>query len=158
MPQLQAGDIAPDFALPDSGGRLVVLAGLGPGPVIVYFYPAALTPGCTREALDFSAAADAFREAGYRILGLSPDQPAKLARFEAEQHLAITLLSDPERAVITAYGAWGSRVIWGKAVEGLIRSTFVLDVDDQGRALVRRAWYNVRASGHVDRLRAVLDV
>jgi peroxiredoxin Q/BCP len=158
MPQLQPGDTAPDFTLPDATATPVALRDLGPGRVILYFYPAALTPGCTTEAIDFSAAAPAFHAAGYRIVGVSPDEPAKLARFIEKEDLAITLLADPDHSTIDAYGAWGFRQIWGKAVEGVIRSTFVLAVDAQGHATVERAYYAVRATGHVERLRQDLGI
>ncbi|MDR1808421.1 MAG: peroxiredoxin [Propionibacteriaceae bacterium] len=152
MSQLTPGDPAPDFALPDARGDRVTLGDFAPGKVIVYFYPAALTPGCTTEAVDFTTAAPAFARAGYRIVGISPDAPDKLARFEAKAGLDLTLLADPDKAVIRAYGAWGERLLYGKKVTGVIRSTFVLDVDAAGHATVAQAFYGVRAKGHVDRL------
>ena len=152
MAHLAPNDPAPTFDLPDAGGRHRRLADFAPGQVIVYFYPAALTPGCTLEAVDFSAQRDKFAAAGYRIVGISPDPPEKLARFIASNDLTVTLLSDANRAVINAYGAWGSRVLYGKQVEGVIRSTFVIDVDKSGQGTVRLAFYNVKATGHVDRL------
>jgi peroxiredoxin Q/BCP len=156
MAQLAPGDPAPRINLPDAHGELVDPFAQ-PGKVIVYFYPAAMTPGCTIQAVDFSASAAAFAAAGYRIVGISPDTPEKLARFEAKSNLAITLLADPQREVIAAWGAWGERVIWGKAVEGVLRSTFVVAVAG-GAATVERAYYAVKATGHVERLRRELGV
>ncbi|MDR0283414.1 MAG: peroxiredoxin [Propionibacteriaceae bacterium] len=158
MTELVAGEAAPGFSLLDAAGTRVSLADFAPGQVILYIYPAALTPGCTVEAIDFSAAAAAFAQAGYHILGLSPDSPDKLTRFVTKNDLTVTLLSDPELTVIKAYGGWGDRVIWGKALTGVIRSTFVIDVDAEGRGVIVDAQYGVRAKGHVDRLRTALQV
>jgi peroxiredoxin Q/BCP len=158
MAHLQPGDAAPGFALVNAHGQTVSLASLGLGNVIVYFYPAALTPGCTVQAVDFSAAAPAFAQAGYRIVGISPDETAVLRRFSDKENLHLTLLSDPGHAVCEAYGAWGSRVIWGKEVTGVIRSTFVVAVDADGQGTVVKALYSVRATGHVDRLRRELSM
>jgi peroxiredoxin Q/BCP len=156
MAQLQVGDPAPAFTLADAEGRPVSLADFASSKVIVYFYPAALTPGCTVQAIDFSAAAPVFTAAGYHILGLSPDTVTKLHQFTDEAHLHLTLLADPDRTVIEAYGAWGQKVLWGKAVEGVIRSTFVVAVDEAGQGTITKAMYAVRAAGHVDRLRQEL--
>lgn len=134
------------------------LADFAPGKVILYFYPAALTPGCTVEAIDFSATRDTFREAGYAIIGVSPDPPDKLAKFVDRHNLQLILLSDPDLSVIRAYGAWGDRPLWGKVFTGVIRSTFVLSLDSTGRAAVLQAQYAVRATGHVSRLRTSLSV
>jgi len=158
MTTLKLGDPAPAFDLLDADDRRVSLASFAPGPVIVYFYPAALTPGCTIEAIDFSTRLDEFSAAGYRIVGISPDPTAKLARFVSAHDLTVTLLSDPDRSVIDAYGAWGSKVLYGKTMQGVIRSTFVVDVDDAGAGTVRLAQYNVKASGHVGRLAAELGI
>jgi len=158
MTTLTSGDQAPDFDLADSTGRRWALADLGPGAIILYFYPAALTPGCTTEAIDFTSNREAFGAAGYKIVGVSPDTPEKLARFIETKDLSVTLLSDPERAAINAYGAWGTKVLYGKAIEGVIRSTFVVDVDGSGKGTVRLAQYNVKATGHVGRLAKELGV
>ena len=150
--------MAPAFDLPDADGNRWRLTCFAPGAVIVYFYPAALTPGCTIEAIDFSARLDDFAAAGYHVVGISPDAPAKLARFTSAHNLSVPLLSDPDRSVIEAYGAWGTKMMYGKAMQGVIRSTFVVDVDDAGVGTVRLAHYNVKASGHVGRLAAELGV
>jgi peroxiredoxin Q/BCP len=125
---------------------------------VIYFYPAALTPGCTTEAVDFSAAAANYAQAGYRIVGISPDQPAKLARFVQQKNLTITLLADPDKATIAAYGAWGERTLYGKLVTGVIRSTVVVELAPDGSATVVLAQYNVRATGHVGRLTSQLGL
>ena len=122
--------------------------------VIVYFYPAAMTPGCTTQACDFSDSIDALHASGYEVLGISPDRPDKLATFRERDGLTITLLSDPDRAVLGAYGAFGEKKLYGKTVEGVIRSTFV--VDDQGT--IADARYNVKAAGHVAKLRKDLGL
>jgi len=158
MPRLQPGDPAPDFQLTDAAGQPCRLADFAPGPLILYFYPAALTPGCTIEAVDFTAAAPELLAAGYRIVGVSPDAPAKLARFTEKKELTVTLLSDPTHATLEAYGAWGVKVLYGKEVTGVIRSTFVLDLAADGQATVRLAQYGVKATGHVARLRRDLGV
>ena len=119
---------------------------------MVYFYPAALTPGCTIQAIDFTAHLDELAAAGIRVVGISPDPVAKLDRFTQKHHLRVTLLSDPTRTTLEAYGAWGEKMMYGKRVEGVIRSTFVVDVDAAGVGTIARADYNVRAKGHVDRL------
>ena len=122
--------------------------------MIVYFYPAAMTPGCTTQACDFSDSLDSLQGAGYEVLGVSPDKPAKLAKFRERDGLAITLLSDPDRACHRAYGAFGEKKLYGKVVEGVIRSTFV--VDEEGK--VELAQYNVKATGHVAKLRRDLGL
>jgi len=158
MTTLEPGQPAPAFDLLDADDHPCSLASFAPGAVIVYFYPAALTPGCTIEAIDFSARLDDFAAAGYRVVGISPDKPEKLARFVTKHELSVTLLSDPDRGVIEAFGAWGSKTLYGKAMQGVIRSTFVVDVDDAGAGTVRLAQYNVKASGHVGRLAAELGI
>ena len=158
MPQLGIGDIAPSFILPDEYGTLVSLSSYAGSKVIVYFYPAAMTPGCTTEAIDFSAAGDDFKKAGYSIVGISPDAPSKLAQFVTTNSLHVTLLSDPTKETIEAWGAWGERVLYGKAITSVIRSTFIVEVDDKGTGTIIDAKYNVRATGHVDRLRQELGV
>jgi peroxiredoxin Q/BCP len=121
---------------------------------IVYFYPAASTPGCTTQACDFRDSLASLQGAGYAVLGISPDPPAKLARFRDEQGLTFPLLSDPDRAVLTAWGAYGEKSMYGKTVQGVIRSTVV--VDPEGR--VEKAMYNVKATGHVAKLRRDLGL
>ncbi|OLP72227.1 peroxiredoxin, partial [Salmonella enterica subsp. enterica serovar Javiana] len=121
--RLSPGDEAPDFTLPDDQGGEVTLSGLRGRKVIVYFYPAAMTPGCTTQASDFSDNISSLRGEGYEVLGVSPDTPAKLAKFREKDGLTITLLSDADRAVMTAWGAFGEKKLYGKTVEGVIRST-----------------------------------
>ncbi len=153
-PRLSPGDAAPDFTLSDDTGAEVTLSDLRGSQVIVYFYPAAMTPGCTTQACDFTDSLDALQAAGYRVLGISPDKPEKLAKFRERDGLTITLLSDPDRQALTAYGAFGEKKLYGKVVEGVIRSTFV--VDEEGR--IRIAQYNVKATGHVAKLRRDLQL
>jgi len=158
MTTLAAGDSAPTFDLVDANGQSCKLASFGPGALVLYFYPAALTPGCTIEAIDFTSHRDAFEAAGYQIAGVSPDTPAKLAQFIKAKDLTVTLLADPEKTVIEAYGAWGSKVLYGKTMEGVIRSTFIIDVDAGGKGTVRVAQYGVKADGHVERLARELGI
>lgn len=158
MAKLQVGDRAPSFALPDADGTVVSLSDHAGRRVVVYFYPAALTPGCTTQAVDFTAAAAEFSSAGYDVLGISPDAPEKLQRFRAQEALTVTLLADPDRTVLEAYGAWGSKMLYGKEITGVIRSTFVVDVDAAGVGTIAVAQYNVKATGHVDRLRKQLGI
>jgi peroxiredoxin Q/BCP len=154
MDRLSPGDTAPDFTLPDDQGGEVSLAGLRGRKVIVYFYPAAMTPGCTKEACDFTESLDSLRAQGFEVLGISPDKPEKLAKFRDRDGLTITLLSDADKAVMTAWGAFGEKKLYGKVVQGVIRSTFV--VDEDGRVEV--AQYNVKATGHVAKLRKDLGL
>ena len=153
-PRLSPGDPAPDFTLPDDTGAEVSLSDLRGSQVIVYFYPAAMTPGCTKQACDFTDSLDALQGAGYRVLGISPDKPEKLAKFRERDDLTITLLSDPEKQTLQAYGAFGEKKLYGKLVEGVIRSTIV--VDEKGK--VALAQYNVKATGHVAKLRRDLGL
>jgi peroxiredoxin Q/BCP len=152
--RLFPGDPAPDFTLTSDTGEEVTLSGLRGRKVIVYFYPAAMTPGCTKQACDFTDSLDSLRGAGYEVLGISPDKPEKLAKFRERDALTITLLSDPDKSVMQAWGAFGEKKLYGKVVEGVIRSTFVLD--EQGR--VELAQYNVKATGHVAKLRKDLGL
>jgi thioredoxin-dependent peroxiredoxin len=152
--RLAAGDTAPDFTLTSDTGSQVALSGLRGRKVIVYFYPAAMTPGCTKQACDFTDSLDSLRGAGYEVLGISPDKPEKLAKFRARDGLTLTLLSDPDRQVMRAWGAFGEKKLYGKVVEGVIRSTFVLD--EEGR--IELAQYNVKATGHVAKLRKDLGL
>ena len=154
MTRLTAGDPAPDFTLPTDDGRTVSLSDSRGRKTIVYFYPAAMTAGCTTQACDFSDSLSSLQASGYDVLGISPDSPAKLARFRERDGLTIPLLSDADRSVMKAYGAFGEKKLYGKTVEGVIRSTFV--VDEEGR--VELAQYNVRATGHVAKLRRDLGL
>lgn len=152
--RLAPGDTAPDFALPTDDGGTVRLKDLRGGKVIVYFYPAAMTPGCTKQACDFTDSIDSLKAAGYTVVGISPDKPEKLAKFRERDGLTITLASDAEKATLVAYGAFGEKKLYGKVVEGVIRSTFV--VDEKGK--VELAQYNVKATGHVAKLRKDLGL
>jgi thioredoxin-dependent peroxiredoxin len=152
--RLSPGDPAPDFTLSDADGKPVSLADFRGRKVIVYFYPAASTPGCTKEACDFRDSLAPLNEAGLDVVGISPDKPAKLARFRDAEGLTFPLLSDPERETLTAYGAYGEKTLYGKKTVGVIRSTFVVDAD--GR--IEQALYNVKATGHVASLRKKLSV
>ncbi|WP_028472280.1 thioredoxin-dependent thiol peroxidase [Nocardioides alkalitolerans] len=152
--RLAAGDTAPDFTLTSDTGETVSLADLRGRKVIVYFYPAAMTPGCTKQACDFTDSLDSLQAAGYEVLGISPDKPEKLARFREKDGLTIRLLSDPEKEVLAAYGAFGEKKLYGKVVQGVIRSTFVVDEDGK----VEVAQYNVKATGHVAKLRKDLGL
>ncbi|WP_405729687.1 thioredoxin-dependent thiol peroxidase [Streptomyces sp. NBC_01537] len=146
--RLTPGDPAPDFTLPDADGNEVSLAGHKGRKVIVYFYPAALTPGCTKQACDFTDNLDLLASAGYDVIGVSPDKPEKLAKFREKESLKVTLVGDPDKQVLEAYGAFGEKKLYGKTVVGVIRSTVV--VDEAGN--VEHAWYNVKATGHVAKL------
>jgi len=152
--RLTSGDQAPDFTLPDAEGNPVSLADHRGRRVIVYCYPAALTPGCTTQAVDFTAAAGDLAQAGLDIIGISPDAPDKLMRFRDQEKLDITLVSDPDKKVLRAYGAYGPKKLYGKEVVGVIRSTFVIDAE--GR--IETAAYNVKATGHVAKLRRDLGL
>ncbi len=152
--RLQPGDEAPPFALQDDTGSEVSLESLRGRKVIVYFYPAAMTPGCTKQACDFSDSLEQLQGQGYEVVGISPDQPEKLARFRERDNLTITLLSDPDKAVMTSYGAFGEKKLYGKVVEGVIRSTFV--VDEEGT--IEHAMYNVKATGHVAKIQRDLGL
>ncbi|MGW7254906.1 thioredoxin-dependent thiol peroxidase [Streptomyces sp. NPDC054834] len=146
--RLQPGDVAPAFTLPDADGTEVSLADHKGRKVIVYFYPAALTPGCTKQACDFTDNLDLLASAGYDVIGISPDAPEKLAKFREKESLKVTLLGDPDKTAIEAYGAYGEKKNYGKTYLGVIRSTIV--VDEEGK--VERALYNVRATGHVAKI------
>lgn len=154
MPQLAVGDVAPDFTLPTADGGKVVLSALRGTSVVIFFFPAAMTPGCTLEAVDFRDLQPDLRDAGYEVLGVSPDPVAKLARFAAAESLTYPLASDVDREVLEAYGAWGEKTLYGKVVTSVIRSTVVVGPD----GLVTHALYNVRATGHVGRLQRELGI
>ena len=152
--RLSPGDPAPAFTLTSDSGEQVSLADLAGRKVIVYFYPAAMTAGCSKQACDFTDSLDSLKGAGYEVLGISPDKPEKLARFRERDSLTITLLSDPDRSVMKAWAAFGMKKLYGKEVEGVIRSTFVIDEDGK----VELAQYNVKATGHVAKLRKDLGL
>ncbi|MFD1716942.1 thioredoxin-dependent thiol peroxidase [Georgenia deserti] len=157
MPRLETADTAPDFTLPTADGGQVSLSDLrarASKGVIVYFYPAASTPGCTTEACDFRDSLASLTSAGYAVVGVSPDRVEKLERFAAEESLTFPLASDPQHEVLEAYGAWGEKTNYGKTSVGVIRSTVVVDPD----GTVALAQYNVKATGHVARLRKQLEV
>ncbi|MEU4876905.1 thioredoxin-dependent thiol peroxidase [Streptomyces sp. NPDC021608] len=146
--RLQPGDVAPDFTLSDADGNQVSLSDHKGRKVIVYFYPAALTPGCTKQACDFTDNLELLTGAGYDVLGISPDSPEKLGKFRDKESLKVTLLADPDKTALDAYGAFGEKKNYGKTYMGVIRSTFV--VDEEGK--IERALYNVRATGHVAKI------
>lgn len=152
--RLAPGDPAPDFTLSSDDGRQVSLGDYAGRNVILYFYPAAMTPGCTKQACDFTESLESLRGDGYEVIGISPDAPDKLARFRERDALTITLLSDPDKSVMTRYAAFGEKKLYGKVVQGVIRSTIVID----GEGVVTHAFYNVRATGHVAKLRRDLGL
>jgi thioredoxin-dependent peroxiredoxin len=152
--RLTEGDVAPDFRLPDAGGDEVALSDFRGRHVVVYFYPAAGTPGCTKQACDFRDNLAELNDAGFAVVGISPDKPAKLAKFVADEGLTFPLLSDESREVLTAWGAYGEKQNYGRTVMGVIRSTFIVDPDGN----IAKAMYNVRATGHVAKLRKDLSV
>lgn len=154
MPRLAAGDVAPDFTLPTADGGQVHLADLRGQRVIVYFYPAAMTPGCTTQACDFRDSLASLAGAGFAVVGVSPDPVEKLATFAEAEQLTFPLASDPDKSVLETWGAWGEKKLYGKTVTGVIRSTVVVGAD----GVVELAQYNVKATGHVARLRKALGL
>ena len=152
--RLSPGDTAPDFTLPTADGGRYTLSEHRPRHVVVYFYPAAMTSGCTTEACDFRDSLASLQAAGYEVVGVSPDAPDKLARFAEKEGLTFPLVSDQGKEVLTAYGAWGEKSSYGKKTTGVIRSTVV--VDPEGKVEV--AQYNVKATGHVAKLRRDLGL
>lgn len=148
MSELQVGDKAPDFTLESDEGAKVSLADFRGQRVIVYFYPRANTPGCTTEACDFRDHLGEFNDAGVAVLAISPDKVDKLAKFRADHDLTFPLLSDPDKQVMQEWGAFGEKKNYGKVVQGVIRSTFLVDAD----GTIAMAQRNVRAKGHVDRV------
>ena len=148
--RLAPGDPAPDFTLLDADEKEVSLSSFRGQRVIVYFYPAAMTPGCTKQACDFRDSLADLNGAGITVLGISPDKPAKLAKFRAKEGLNFPLLSDPDHTALEAYGAYGEKKLYGKVTVGVIRSTFVVGADGK----IENALYGVKATGHVARLRA----
>ena len=154
--RLAPGDLAPTFTLTDQDGASVSLGDFAGSKVVVYFYPAAMTPGCTTQACDFRDNLASLAAAGYQVLGVSKDAPSKLKEFQEHDAVTFPLLSDEDLAVHNAYGAWGEKNSYGKIVTGVLRSTFVIDVDSQGQGHVTIAQYNVKATGHVDKLKREL--
>jgi peroxiredoxin Q/BCP len=152
--RLAPGDAAPDFSLPDADGNEVSLSSFRGQRVIIYFYPAAMTPGCTKQACDFRDSLASLAAAGLAVLGISPDSPAKLAKFRDRDGLNFPLLSDPKHVALEAYGAYGEKMLYGKKSVGVIRSTFVVGPDGK----IEQAQYAVKATGHVARLRKELGV
>jgi peroxiredoxin Q/BCP len=152
--RLEVGQTAPAFTLPDQNGNPVSLSDYAGKKVILYFYPAAMTPGCTKQACDFRDSLSSLQAAGFVVLGVSKDSPAKLKKFEANDALTFPLLSDPELTVHNAYGTYGEKSMYGKTVQGVIRSTFV--VDESGK--ISLALYNVKATGHVASLKSKLGL
>lgn len=154
MAKLEPGDKAPAFTLLDDDGNKVSLSSFKGSTVILYAYPAAMTPGCTTQACDFRDSLDSLKAAGFVVLGISPDKPEKLAKFRDRDNLTFPLLSDPDKKVLEAYGAYGEKTMYGKKMISVIRSTFV--IDEKGKITV--AQYNVRAKGHVEKLRRELGI
>ncbi|HMU35538.1 MAG TPA: thioredoxin-dependent thiol peroxidase [Marmoricola sp.] len=152
--RLSPGDAAPDFTLPTDTGETISLTDLRGQKVIVYFYPAAMTPGCTKQACDFTDSLESLAAAGYAVIGISPDKPEKLSRFRERDGLTLALASDADRSVMKQYAAFGEKKLYGKVVEGVIRSTFVIDEDGK----IELAQYNVKATGHVAKLKRDLDL
>ena len=146
--RLSPGDLAPDFELLDADEKPVSLMQMRGERVVIYFYPAALTPGCTTQACDFRDNLAVLRGADMAVIGISPDQPAKLREFRDKHGLTFPLLADPDHKVLEAYGAWGEKSLYGKTVTGVIRSTVVVN----GKGEVEQAFYNVKATGHVAKL------
>ena len=152
--RLAPGDQAPDFTLPTDDGSTLSLAQLRGRKVVLYAYPAAMTPGCTKQACDFRDSLASLQAAGYQVVGISPDRPEKLAKFRERDALTFPLVADPDKSVLTGYGAFGEKQMYGKTVTGVIRSTFV--IDEKGR--IEKAMYNVKATGHVAKLRRELGL
>jgi thioredoxin-dependent peroxiredoxin len=152
--RLAPGDPAPDFTLPTDSGDTLALKDLRGRKVVLYAYPAAMTPGCTTQACDFRDSLASLQAAGYEVVGISPDAPAKLATFRDRDAITFPLVSDQDKSVLTAYGAYGEKQMYGKPVTGVIRSTFVIDEN----GTIERAMYNVKATGHVAKLRKDLGI
>lgn len=152
--RLEPGDVAPEFTLPDADGNPVSLASFRGRRVILYFYPAAMTPGCTTQANDFSSSLDDLVSAGVAVIGVSPDKPEKLRAFADNEGLTFPLLSDFDKSVMESYGAFGEKKLYGKLTVGVIRSTFVIGSDGK----IEKSFYNVKATGHVARVRKELGV
>ena len=156
--RLTVGAAAPPFSLLDDHEQRVSLKDFAGERVIVYFYPAAMTSGCTTQACDFRDNLGSLQGSGFKVVGISPDKPAKLAKFRERDALTFPLLSDPDKSVMDAYAAYGEKMLYGKKVTGVIRSTFVVAVDAKGRGTIDVAQYNVKATGHVAKLRRDLGL
>lgn len=154
MPRLSVGDTAPDFTVPTADGGSFTLSEQRGTRVVIFFFPAAMTPGCTTQACDFRDSLGALQAAGYTVVGISPDPVPRLAQFTEQAALTYPLGSDADKSVLDAYGAYGERKLYGKTVEGVIRSTIVVGADGD----VELAQYNVRATGHVAKLRRDLGL
>jgi len=154
MARLEIGDQAPSFTLTSDAGQEVSLSDFAGKRLVIFFYPAAMTPGCTKEACDFRDSLATLRGAGYEVIGISPDKPEKLAKFVAKESLTYPLLADPDKQVLEAYGAYGEKKLYGKTVVGVIRSTVVVGAD----GTVELARYNVKATGHVASLSKALQI
>jgi peroxiredoxin Q/BCP len=152
--RLSPGDAAPEFSLPTDNGDRLTLKDLRGRKVVLYAYPAAMTPGCTTQACDFRDSLASLQAAGYEVVGISPDAPAKLAKFREHDAITFPLVSDEDKSVLTAYGAFGEKQNYGRTVMGVIRSTFV--IDEEG--VIEKALYNVKATGHVAKLRRDLGI
>ena len=152
--RLEPGDAAPDFSLTDDQGQTVSLSDFAGSTLVLYAYPAAMTPGCTTQACDFRDSLDALHAAGVKVVGISPDKPEKLAKFRERDGLTFPLVSDPDHTVLEEYGAWGEKNLYGKKYVGVIRSTFVINGDGK----IDKAMYNVKAKGHVAKLRSELGL
>ncbi|OJF10943.1 thioredoxin-dependent thiol peroxidase [Couchioplanes caeruleus] len=152
--RLSPGDPAPDFTLPTDSGGTLTLKDLRGRKVVLYAYPAAMTPGCTKQACDFRDSLASLQAAGYEVVGISPDTPARLATFRERDAITFPLVSDRDKSVLTAYGAFGEKQLYGKTVTGVIRSTFVIDEN----GAIEKALYNVKATGHVAKLRRDLGL
>ena len=152
--RLSPGDPAPDFTLTTDSGDTLSLKDLRGRKVVLYAYPAAMTPGCTTQACDFRDSLASLQAAGYQVVGISPDVPAKLAKFRDRDAITFPLVSDQDKSVLTAYGAYGEKQMYGKTVTGVIRSTFVIDEN----GAIEHALYNVKATGHVAKLRRDLGI
>lgn len=156
--RLSPGSTAPAFSLPNSDGDQVSLTDFPDSTVILYFYPAAMTPGCTTQAVNFTAALPELTGAGYYVLGVSPDPVERLAKFKTSSSVVFPLLCDEDKTVLNEYAAYGTKKMYGKEIIGVIRSTFVIDVDSAGVGTIRVAQYNVKATGHVAKLRRELGI
>jgi len=152
--RLEPGQTAPDFTLPDQNGQPLTLSSLRGKKVIVYFYPEAMTPGCTTQACDFRDSLNQLNGAGYQVVGISRDEVAKLAAFVKNDHLTFPILSDPDHHIHDQWGTYGEKLLYGKTVIGAIRSTFVLDEN----GVITHTFYNTKATGHVAMLKKQLGL
>lgn len=151
---LEPGKPAPSFSLTDQHGNEVTLESFQGKKLVIFFYPSAMTPGCTKQACDFRDSVESLKSAGYEVIGISPDSVERQLKFAERDSLTYPLLSDEDKSTLVAYGAFGEKKLYGKVVEGVIRSTFVLDE----AGVVEHALYNVKATGHVARIRKILGI